>query len=93
MRGVGSMSLRGPKAGPGSLPHAPHHHPPPIVESGPPWGWEAECPAGLGWEMAQSISSLSSGQRRAERAGSGRRRRRTPVTRTPLVGGPELPTL
>ena len=36
--------------------------------------------------MAQSTSSLSSGQGRAERAGRGRRRRRTPVTPTPLVG-------
>lgn len=52
MRRAGSMSLRGSKAGPGSLPYPPAPAP--------------ERPAGLGWEMAQRISSLSSGKRRAE---------------------------
>ena len=38
MRSAGLMSVRGPKAGPGSLPHAQR------VENGPPRGWEARVP-------------------------------------------------
>ena len=42
MRSADSMSVRGPKAGPGSLPHAQR------VENGPPQGWEAGVPRGDG---------------------------------------------
>lgn len=44
MRSEDLMSVRGPKAGPGSLPHSRK------VENGPPRGWEAGVPCrdGLG---------------------------------------------